>query len=109
MPLCDRAPYPGKAIVVAIAEGTARSTGSCPAGDSFRSARQVSTAIADVATTGISGSGVFDAANLCLLGITSRKISIVQGSLRLGSPITGHRQVFCASASDQRSHADAAY
>jgi hypothetical protein len=32
------------------------------------------TVIADVATTGNSGSGVFDVANQCLLGIMSRKI-----------------------------------
>ncbi len=45
------------------------------------------TAIADVATTGNSGSGVFDAANLCLLGIISRKISVVQRTTRLGAPV----------------------
>ena len=32
--------------------------------------------ISDVATTGNSGSGVFDAGNKCLLGIMSRKISV---------------------------------
>ena len=35
-----------------------------------------STVISDVATTGNSGSGVFDAANKCLLGIMSRKIQV---------------------------------
>ena len=44
------------------------------------------TNIADVATTGNSGSGVFDAADLCLLGIISRKISILQRPLKLGGP-----------------------
>jgi len=32
--------------------------------------------ISDVATTGNSGSGVFDAASKCLLGIMSRKIMV---------------------------------
>jgi len=37
--------------------------------------RRFSTVIADVAQTGNSGSGVFDAQQRCLLGIMSRKIS----------------------------------
>jgi hypothetical protein len=32
--------------------------------------------ISDVATTGNSGSGVFDAGQKCLLGIMSRKITV---------------------------------
>jgi hypothetical protein len=39
--------------------------------------------IGDVATTGKSGSGVFDAWNKCLLGIMSRKISVGQRSAGL--------------------------
>jgi len=35
-----------------------------------------STVIADVASTGNSGSGVFDAAQRCLLGIMSRKLQV---------------------------------
>jgi len=93
MPLCDRAPYPGEAVVVAIPEGTARSrvlpVQAIPA--DLRS--RFGTAIADVATTGNSGSGVFDAANLCLLGIISRKISVVQRSLRPGAPVAGTRDI----------------
>jgi hypothetical protein len=38
--------------------------------------RKFNTVIADVATTGNSGSGVFDADRRCLLGIMSRKISL---------------------------------
>ena len=46
------------------------------------------TAIGDVATTGNSGSGVFDAGNQCLLGIISRKISVGQRRTGLGpSPV----------------------
>ena len=42
----------------------------------FNVRRRFSTVISDVATTGNSGSGVFDAGNKCLLGIMSRKISV---------------------------------
>jgi hypothetical protein len=38
--------------------------------------KRFSTMISDVATTGNSGSGVFDAASKCLLGIMSRKIMV---------------------------------
>ena len=93
MPLCERAPYAGEAVVVAIPEGTARSRvlprQAIPADLRAR----FDTAIADVATTGNSGSGVFDAANFCLLGIISRKISIVQHGLRFGAPITATRDI----------------
>jgi hypothetical protein len=41
-------------------------------------ARRFSTVIADVARTGNSGSGVFDAQHKCLLGIMSRKISLTR-------------------------------
>lgn len=86
MPLCERAPYAGERVVVAIPEGTAPSRilprQAIPADLRGR----FGTAIADVATTGNSGSGVFDAANLCLLGIMSRKISIIQQPLKMGAP-----------------------
>jgi hypothetical protein len=85
-PLCEHPPYAGERVVVAIPEGTAPSTvvprQAIPADLRGRFA----TAIADVATTGNSGSGVFDADHLCLLGIISRKISIVQRPLKLGAP-----------------------
>jgi hypothetical protein len=38
--------------------------------------RRFSTVISDVATTGNSGSGVFDAGSKCLLGIMSRRIYV---------------------------------
>jgi hypothetical protein len=93
MPLCDRAPYPGEAVVVAIPEGTARSTVVPPQAIPSDLRGRFSTAIADVATTGNSGSGVFDGAKLCLLGIISRKISIVQRSASLGAPVTASRDI----------------
>jgi len=87
MPLCERTPYAGESIVVAIPEGTAPSRilprQAIPADLRAR----FGTAIADVATTGNSGSGVFDAANLCLLGIVSRKISIIERPLKIGAPV----------------------
>jgi S1-C subfamily serine protease len=86
MPLCERSPYTGESVVVAIPEGTAPSRilprRAIPADLRGR----FGTAIADVASTGNSGSGVFDALNLCLLGIVSRKISVTQLSLKIGAP-----------------------
>jgi hypothetical protein len=93
MPLCDHPPYAGEAVVVAIPEGTARSRVLPPQAIPADLRGRFGTAIADVATTGNSGSGVFDAANLCLLGIISRKISLVQRSLRLGMPVAATRDI----------------
>ena len=86
--LCERAPYAGEAVVVAIPEGTARSRVLPPQAIPADVRNRFGTAIAYVATTGNSGSGVFDAANLCLLGIISRKISVSQSPLRPGAPVT---------------------
>ena len=80
-PLCEHPPYAGERVVVAIPEGTAPSRvlprQAIPADLRGR----FDTTIADVATTGNSGSGVFDAANLCLLGIMSRKISVTSAPI----------------------------
>ena len=59
--------------------------GFAPPGGSADLRGRFDTAIADVATTGNSGSGVFDAAELCLLGVMSRKISIAQQPLKIGA------------------------
>ena len=83
MPLCERAPYAGEAVVVAIPEGTARSRVLPRQAIPAELRGRFDTAIADVATTGNSGSGVFDAANLCLLGIMSRKISVGQRAVEI--------------------------
>ena len=89
LPLCAKAPYPGEAVVVVTPEGTARSRVlpriAIPADMRGRFGDAV---IGDVATTGNSGSGVFDAFNQCLLGIISRKISV-----RIGRPGLPGRQV----------------
>jgi hypothetical protein len=73
-PLCVEPPRPGEDVITVVPEGTARSKIIAP--DKIPiSVRKFSTAIADVAKTGNSGSGVFDANRRCLLGIMSRKIS----------------------------------
>ena len=74
MPICEQAPWSGEKVIVAIPEGTARSEVMSPL---FlpANARAYDTVIKDVATTGASGSGVFDLGQKCLLGIMSRKIT----------------------------------
>jgi len=76
MPLCITPPTPGEYVVVAIPEGTARSRVLPPSALPANVRNRFGTAIGDVATTGNSGSGVFDAYQQCLLGIISRKISV---------------------------------
>jgi S1-C subfamily serine protease len=85
-PLCEHPPFSGERVVVAIPEGTAPSKivprQAIPADLRGR----FDTAIADVASTGNSGSGVFDARDLCLLGIMSRKISVTLRPFTVGAP-----------------------
>jgi hypothetical protein len=73
MPLCEKAPWVGEPVIVAIPESTARSRVMSPALLPPPYRTMFSTLISDVATTGNSGSGVFDAGQKCLLGIMSRK------------------------------------
>jgi hypothetical protein len=73
-PLCERPPWPGEPVITVVPEGTARSYILSPKALP-ESARKFDTVIRDVALTGNSGSGVFDAEKKCLLGIMSRKIS----------------------------------
>jgi hypothetical protein len=83
--LCATPPIADETVVVATPEGTARShvlpQGMVPADVRGR----FDTLIGDVATTGNSGSGVFDAQKQCLLGIVTRKVSIILGDA-LGDP-----------------------
>jgi hypothetical protein len=73
-PICREDPRPGQSVVTVVPEGTARSRILAP--DRLPlNMRRFSTVIADVAHTGNSGSGVFDAQRRCLLGIISRKIT----------------------------------
>jgi hypothetical protein len=72
--LCKEPPWPGEQVVTVVPEGVVRSHILAP--ERLPSdVRKFSTVIADVARTGNSGSGVFDAQKRCLLGIMSRKIS----------------------------------
>lgn len=82
-PLCEQPPWPGEEVITVVPEGTARSHIISP-GRLPVSVRKFNTVIADVAKTGNSGSGVFDAHRRCLLGIMSRKISETRKN-----PLTG--------------------
>ena len=89
MPLCDNKPWPGEPVIVAIPEGTARSHIMLPSLLSAQFQKIFSPVIRDVATTGNSGSGVFDAGQKCLLGIIRLKIYQTPSS---GAPESGPRR-----------------
>jgi hypothetical protein len=90
MPLCDNEPWPGEPVIVAIPEGTARSHIMLPSLLPAQYQKRFSTVIRDVATTGNSGSGVFDAGQKCLLGIISLKIYQTPSS---EAPESEHRDI----------------
>jgi Trypsin-like peptidase domain len=73
MGLCQAPPWPGDAVIVVDAERASRSKIISPLILHFTLRNKFSTLIGDVATTGNSGSGVFDPDRKCLLGIMSRK------------------------------------
>jgi Trypsin-like peptidase domain len=74
IPLCQGKTWPGEEVISISSQGPVRShilsPQALPPG-----AKRFSTVIRDVATTGNSGSAVFEAQRKCLLGIMSRKIS----------------------------------
>jgi S1-C subfamily serine protease len=72
--LCQTPPWPGEDVITVIPEEAVHSRVLSPVWLPV-GARRFSTVISDVARTGNSGSGVFDAQKKCLLGIMSRKIS----------------------------------
>jgi hypothetical protein len=76
MPLCQKPPYVAEQVIVAIPESIAPSHIVSPLSIPPDVRQRFSTAIKDVATTGNSGSGVFDASRKCLLGIISRKLMV---------------------------------
>ena len=78
MSLCQVPSFPGEGVIVVTPEGIARSQVMSPYLLPRDVAAKFSTVISDVATTGNSGSGVFDANRKCLLGIISRKISQIR-------------------------------
>jgi Trypsin-like peptidase domain len=73
MELCEAPPWPGDAVIVVDAENATRSHIVSPQLLPYSLRNKFSTLIGDVATTGNSGSGVFDPTRKCLLGIMSRK------------------------------------
>ena len=87
IPLCQGQPWPGEEVVSLSGQGPVRSRVLSPKGLPA-SAKRFSTVIRDVATTGNSGSGVFDAQRRCLLGIMSRKISQVSVQKATGTKAT---------------------
>jgi hypothetical protein len=72
--LCKAPSWPGQRVVTVVPDGTV-STYIIPAHQLPISARKYKTAVANVADTGNSGAGVFEAEKRCLMGIISRKIS----------------------------------
>jgi hypothetical protein len=72
--LCSVPPWPGEEVVTIVPEAAVRSHVIAPQ-RLPPDVRKFNTVIGDVATTGNSGSGVFDVRQRCLLGIMSRKIS----------------------------------
>lgn len=85
MPLCPAPPIANETVVVVTPEGTARSH-VLPQDMVPPDGRGRDTLIGDVATTGNSGSGVFDAQEQCLLGIVTRKISVILPGNPEGAP-----------------------
>jgi hypothetical protein len=72
--LCAAPPWPGDPVIVVDAANATRSRIVAPQVLPFTLRSKFSTLIADVATTGNSGSGVFDPNHKCLLGIMSQKL-----------------------------------
>lgn len=76
MPICSQPLLVGQNVVVATPQSIARSRIMSPDSLPADVRERFNTVIPDVATTGNSGSGVFDPTNQCLMGIMSRKIQI---------------------------------
>lgn len=81
-PLCKISPWPGEEVVTVVPDKVVHSHIMSPA-RLPQNLRDRTSVISDVASTGNSGSGVFDARKKCLLGIMSQKIS--QPRTRVGT------------------------
>jgi Trypsin-like peptidase domain len=73
-PLCQGPPWPGDPVIVVDQAAATRSHIISPQILPFTFRNKFHTLIADVASTGNSGSGVFNPNQKCVLGIMSRKI-----------------------------------
>ncbi len=83
MPVCRTPPRAGQSVIVVTPQAVAISHILSPkALPADLQGKHLDTLIADVETTGNSGSGVFDPANACLMGIISRKIQIAATARR---------------------------
>lgn len=76
VPVCVAPPWPGDPVVVITSGAVTRSVIVPPSVLPAYYQHRFPTLIRDVATTGNSGSGVFDPAKKCLLGIMSRKFTV---------------------------------
>jgi Trypsin-like peptidase domain len=74
MQLCEAPPWPGDPAIVVDARHATKSQIVSPRVLPYTWRTKFSTLIRDVATTGDSGSGVFDSNRKCLLGIISKKL-----------------------------------
>jgi hypothetical protein len=74
MELCEAPPWPGDRVIVIDARIASQSHIVSPQ-ELPLTLRKFSTLFADAATTGASGSGVFDPIRRCLLGIVSRRLT----------------------------------
>jgi len=83
-PLCEDGPIADEPVLVAIPEETAPSHVMSPKRLPREYQVRFASVIADVASTGNSGSGVFRAGRRCLLGIMSRKIQVRPNGDRAG-------------------------
>ena len=105
--LCKADPQVGAPVIVVVPEGIARSRIISPRVLSRDMRAKFPTVIGDVARTGNSGSGVFDAHNKCLLGIMSRRIWRTQIKINNGEPVEESnrcREVFCPRIRNCRLH-----
>jgi Trypsin-like peptidase domain len=75
MQLCEAPPWPGDPVIVVDARHATESQIVSPQVLPYTWRTKFSSLIRDVATTGDSGSGVFDPNRKCLLGIISKKLT----------------------------------
>jgi S1-C subfamily serine protease len=91
--LCQAPPATGESVIVVVPEGIAHSRIISPQRLSPDIRTRFGTVIGNVAGTGNSGSGVFDARKKCLLGIMSRKIQQVWSRKDQGNTVREVRDI----------------
>jgi hypothetical protein len=100
-PICTQPTFSGQQVLTVDRERTTRSKILAPERLPVTT-RRFSTVIADVAGTGMSGSGVFDPEHHCLAGIISRKISQTRTRIDTGKVETRDIGKYFVPASDIR-------